>query len=216
MAFVPIARRRRTARGLTTGATLVVIGVLLASCSEPGRTTTTEPSDTTAMSGSPEPSSATSTTSTGSTTTTGTCAPMVIPSLPSVDASGLPESIVANLAEFQVMVEAACGLPLIVPIDLPEAYTWSWEPLDWMNPSIYTYNAEARSNSTPDNYPMTFDVIRSSAPPQEPESSSYSLEPHLDPVGESPVYRLSSEADEVFWFETGNVWRDPVARQRLR
>jgi len=52
---------------------------------------------------------------------------------------------------------------------------------------------------------MSFDVSLGSSPTPDPESMGYSLEPNLDPVGGSRIYRISSEGDEVFWFEIGNV-----------
>jgi hypothetical protein len=103
------------------------------------------------------------------------------------------------------MVEASCGLPLILPVDLPDAYTWSWNPIGPTSTDTYTYNAEVQSNSTSDNYPMTFDVIRGSGPVTDPESHGYSLEPNVELVGGSPVYRFSSLSDEIFWFGVENI-----------
>ena len=176
--------------------------LLIIACTPPafdGQSTTSATSDTT--------TTITSETVTTTIPTTQSCEEVAaVPGLPVTTLEELPSSIVAQLPEFIETVQEACEIPLIVPIDLPDAYTWTWQPLGGNQPNFYSYNADAQSNSTPDLYPLTIDVfVVSDTPPGDPTSSGYSVEPNLQAVAGSPIYRFSSMADEVFWFRTGNI-----------
>ena len=183
------ARRRLRRKG--------AVLLLIIACAPPasdGQSATSATSDTTTTIPSETVTTTTIPSETVTTTipTTQSCEEVAaVPGLPVTTLEELPSSIVAQLPEFEETVQEACGLPLIVPIDLPAAYTWTWQPLGGNHPDIYTYNADAQSNSTPDLYPLTIDVIGARIHQPIQQAADIRSSPTLKPWPDHPSIALA-------------------------